>query len=42
MFDEVVFVQQPWQSVTLGYNLPKTSASTNDNIQWFAKPTTTQ
>ncbi len=27
-FDEVVSVQQPWQSTTLGYNLPKTSAST--------------
>jgi hypothetical protein len=25
---EVVFVKKPWQSTTLGYNLPKTSAST--------------
>jgi hypothetical protein len=27
-FDEVVFVRQPWQFATLGYNLPKTNAST--------------
>jgi hypothetical protein len=27
-FNEVVYVQQPWRSSTLGYNLPKTNAST--------------
>jgi hypothetical protein len=27
-FDEVVYVQQPWQSATPGYNLHKTCAST--------------
>jgi hypothetical protein len=28
LFDEVVCVQQLWRSTTLGYNLPKTGAST--------------
>jgi hypothetical protein len=28
LFEEVVYVQQPWWSKNLGYNLPKTSAST--------------
>jgi hypothetical protein len=27
-FNEVVFVRQPWRSSTLGYNLPRTNAST--------------
>ncbi len=28
LFDEVIYVQKPWRSTTLGYNLPKTNAST--------------
>jgi hypothetical protein len=28
LFDEVISPWQTWQSITLGYNLPKTSAST--------------
>jgi hypothetical protein len=27
-FDEVIFIQQPWQSTTPSYNLPQTSAFT--------------
>jgi hypothetical protein len=27
LFDEVIFVQQPWQPTTPGYNLPKTCGS---------------
>jgi hypothetical protein len=27
-FDEVVSIQQPWRSITLGYNLPKIDAYT--------------
>ncbi len=28
LFDEVLSVQQPWQFVTLGYNILETNAST--------------
>ncbi len=28
LFNEVVFAQQPWCFVTLGYNLPRTDAFT--------------
>jgi hypothetical protein len=32
LFDEIVYVQQPWQSTTLSYNLPITDASTPISI----------
>jgi hypothetical protein len=28
LFDEIVYVRQPWRYATLGYNLPKISAFT--------------
>ncbi len=27
-FNEIIYVRQPWWFTTLGYNLPKTNAST--------------